>query len=604
MKKLWKSSAALVMSAAFVVSGAACGAPVTDSSDSPSTGGSAASGLSAGYVAGALEQFASAKSVKVSINAEADVYASYGEGDEISVIQNEAYILQGEIILSQAETGVNMSLTATGNIKDNVTSETAEIGASVYVIGDEVYVYDEECGIYIVQSLSYTEENMGSGFGFGIFDSIAADLEEMIADIDTAEVIDMLVSLLDEYGTVNETSASISLSYDAATVFNLIITQINGIDEETKTLEEAINAVLGLVGDVKIDDILDAVVAFGPLTMAQVTTQLDSVLSAYGVSLKDIKDAVVAEAGNELFDQLVAGGMLTEAQANALKTGTIEETLAAFGLTDMTFNDFCEMIYSAIFGSGSSDSEDDNWSKLYSINAVDDIETAPIFDLYCFIEDTVKPYLKNTTLAAAGIYLPELDGITVNKAKAGAEIVLGKNSVEKLELSCEFGMVRRAASEEGVASTKVDLAAKIALEELNTSPVTISLPENAKIVYAVWNENLEATTDGNECWANIYFDFPVVEEDTVKYYGVIEISNIQGYGYIRYEFEYEPLASADISSISVTVLRAEVCDELQSSLLEGEELKAFLGGSVTFTLEVELGCIDVSAFPGLGANIQ
>ena len=76
MKKLWKSGAALAMSVAFIVSSAACGAPIDNSGESSSSsGGKENSALSTEYVAKALEQFASAKSVKISINAETAVYA-------------------------------------------------------------------------------------------------------------------------------------------------------------------------------------------------------------------------------------------------------------------------------------------------------------------------------------------------------------------------------------------------------------------------------------------------------------------------------------------------------------------------------------------------
>lgn len=185
------------------------------------------SALSTEYVAKALEQFASAKSVKISINAETAVYAGRvnNANSETQVTANDTQTIQGEILLSETETGVDMSLNVTGSTKDNATSETTDVSASVYVLGDNVYVYDEDCGAYIMQSLSSLIENAQPD----IFDALSmADLEGMTADIDTAEMIGMLASLLDEYGTVNETSASVSLSYDASLMLNLLIAQING----------------------------------------------------------------------------------------------------------------------------------------------------------------------------------------------------------------------------------------------------------------------------------------------------------------------------------------------------------------------------------------
>lgn len=76
-------------------------------------------------------------------------------------------------------------------------------------------------------------------------------------------------------------------------------------------------------------------------------------------------------------------------------------------------------------------------------------ETEP-FDLAVFIEDTVKPYLKNTTLAEADIYLPELDGVSVTKAKANAQIVLEKTAVKTMEMSYEFGCTRRVNASDGL----------------------------------------------------------------------------------------------------------------------------------------------------------
>ena len=396
MKKLWKSGAALAMSVAFIVSSAACGAPIDNSGESSSSsGGKENSALSTEYVAKALEQFASAKSVKISINAETAVYAGRvnNANSETQVTANDTQTIQGEILLSETETGVDMSLNVTGSTKDNATSETTDVSASVYVLGDNVYVYDEDYGAYILQSLSSLIENAQPD----IFDALSmADLEGVTGDIDTAEMIGMLASLLDEYGTVDETSASVSLSYDASLMLNLLIAQINGIDETTKTLEEAIDDLLRLVGDVRVDDLLDAVKPLGALTLTQAAAQIDALLTSYDVSLKDIKDAAIQEIGEETFEQLVASGSLTQAQADALKTGTIAEVLAAFDAADMTVNALIGLLISSSGGTEVPDTPADvvepgkesEWTSMYAAGAA--AETEP-FDLTVFIEDTVKP---------------------------------------------------------------------------------------------------------------------------------------------------------------------------------------------------------------------
>lgn len=604
MKKLWKSGAALAMSVAFIVSSAACGAPIDNSGESSSSsGGKENSALSTEYVAKALEQFASAKSVKISINAETAVYAGRvnNANSETQVTANDTQTIQGEILLSETETGVDMSLNVTGSTKDNATSETTDVSASVYVLGDNVYVYDEDCGAYIMQSLSSLIENAQPD----IFDALSmADLEGMTADIDTAEMIGMLASLLDEYGTVNETSASVSLSYDASLMLNLLIAQINGIDETTKTLEEAIDDLLRLVGDVRVDDLLDAVKPLGALTLTQAAAQIDALLTSYDVSLKDIKDAAIQEIGEETFEQLVASGSLTQAQADALKTGTIAEVLAAFDAADMTVNALIGLLISSSGGTEVPDTPADvvepgkesEWTSMYAAGAA--AETEP-FDLAVFIEDTVKPYLKNTTLAEADIYLPELDGVSVTKAKANAQIVLEKTAVKTMEMSYEFGCTRRVNASDGFATTKVDLKGSIALEELSASPVDIGLPANAKVVYALWTENWKAYADSEEYRAHISFYSPVFEEETLKYYGEICIADPQSASVITYAFEYTPAVSADAQSVSVTVLSANWYSAQipEWKTLTDEELKALLGGKVTLTLGIDAGVVDVSAFP-------
>lgn len=577
MKRLWKTTAALLMSTAFVASSVACGTDSTSSIDgsSSSSASGASSDLSTGYVSAALDQLFSAKSVKLSISGKSA--QSKLEGGES---WSYAADVDAEIVLSRTETGMNMMMSSTVTDGDGDESVTKE-----YLIGDYSYSYDEDIDMYIASPTSfYGDEDSVSGMLEGVLESLSETVLEKMETIDTTDIVKSLASLLDEKGTVSETSASVSLSYDAVSIINLIITQINGIDEETMTLENAINMVLGLVGDdVNVNVLLDAVKPFGTYTLSQATTAIDTILADYDVSLKDIKDVALEAIGDETLEGLVTANVLTEAQLTALKTGTIQEILSAFGLADMTVN----QLIGSLIASGNDDG------------------TEAAFSLADFIDNTVKPYLKNTTLASAEIYMPPLDGITVNKAKANADIVLGKESIDKLEFGFEFGMVKNTSDDDGVVSSKnTDVSMKIAVEP-SSSPVTVSLPADAKILWSLDNQDLDTIcVDGFSAEIDFSPDYSWEAESekwTASGGGGITVysEGIEGFS-IYYSFSYEPLSVSNMNVINIVVSRAAVRYNGTEQVLSGDKLKEFLG-KVNFELRID-GKIDLSAFASVSVG--
>ena len=72
---------------------------------------------------------------------------------------------------------------------------------------------------------------------------------------------------------------------------------------------------------------------------------------------------------------------------------------------------------------------------------------------------------------------PDLDGFAFSKAKMGAELIIGKTEVEKLELNGEVGFAQT------VGETSVgEIQAKVSYK-IETSDSEISPPEDVKVIY-------------------------------------------------------------------------------------------------------------------------
>lgn len=586
MKKLWRTAGALAVSAAFAFSAVAC----TDGESSiSSAGGDSTSGgssgtqtgiLSTGYITKALEQFSSAKSLKVSLDGE----VSLKLGGALKADGTAQF--HGDVVVSETETGADMGIVLTGTVTNNADteSEPEQISASMYLIDGYMYMYNEEYEFYEMSSVSFDSESF---MGMLMEYLSMADIEGMLENIDMDAVVAELAQLLDEKGTVTENSASLSLAYDAKDTLNNVISLIKEV-KEGETLEGALDVLLAAVSpELTTEGILDMIKPLGTMTLKDICVLFDGMLTQYETSLTDLKNAVFANIPEETLAGLVEAGILTQEMLNMLKTDTVENILAAFEVSEMTVNELIGML----MGAGD---EEDSWTEFYSTET-----GTSSFDLAEVIENQIKPFLKNTTLEEIGIMIPELDGVSVSKAELGAELVIGNTAIEKMEMSCDFAVKQEPKEENGNSS--MDLTAKITLnvEDISSSPVKVGLPENATTVWAVWNEEWFGYTD-SEYEASISFYPPMLfsEEIGLVYSGIITVSDWTTGCSTEYEFVYTPLADPSEAKVSITVVSGTTWTSTGSgATLTEEELAALFGDSLATDIQLIFGTVDLSAFP-------
>lgn len=338
------------------------------------------------------------------------------------------------------------------------------------------------------------------------------------------------------------------------------------------------------------DVILDSLKAFGPMTLSALVDTLDGMLAETGMTLTDIKNAIFAELSEEDLATLEAALGLPDGTLSAFKNATVKEILESMGLDGMTVNELIGLIMAGGGDQAPAPDEEEVWTKPYALTATDP-QPSPSdqeFDLATFIDEVVKPFLKNTTLTDLGISLPALDGITVTKAKAGAKLVLGKTEIEEMSGNLEFAYNAVQTIEGSTATDSFDIKLNCKVENISASPVEVKLPEGAKTVYAIWNESFEGVVMQENCSA--YIDFGYGIDETGKGTGSIWISSANGS--LDYEFEYQAPAMP-AGSVTITVTGAIVNG---SEVLTNDQLLELLGGSAEQELEIFGGMIDLSAF--------
>ncbi len=524
MKKLWKTLAVLSVCASFGFT-AACGpvstsdsgasdGPTSSASDTTGNSGNSGGGTegpsaaSVGYVQAAFAQLATTKSATITMSGTTTNSSTQGGQTASQTAEAEA-----EIVIAPTDTGLNMKIDATISLPgENGTESDSQ---TMYIVDGVLYTYDAENDYYLV--------NTSVDFSFL---SAFAGLDFSAADM--GEAVDMLALLLDEFGEVTEENATVTVDYDASLLLNGVITLINGIDESTTTLETALNTVLAFLGtDLTVNDILDTVKPFGAMTLPEAIGALDTWLEEYGTSVQAIKDAVVALGPvSDLLDQAVAAGQIPEALASAIRTGTVEDILTLLEMDEVTVNQLIQMIF-------------------MDATAPDDS-----FDLAVLIDEQLKPMLKTTTLADAGIPLPDLDGFAFSEAELSAELVIGE-MIEKMELGVKFDLSQTSVYE-GETMT-VSMAGDYTLSvEFSDEEVTIALPADAVVVYPVWQYAWNGYSD-EVAESDISFSAAEYSEGKFVGDGQVYLSAPETGSYIIYEFTYEFSAQDSYDEIPVTV---------------------------------------------------
>ena len=529
-----------------------------DSNSGEGTG--ASSQLSRNYVTTALQQFAEAKNLTISVGGEVTV--SYMEGTE-SV--SEKYEVDLELAASFSDSGIAMKAEGTIDQTSEGQTVTEEIG--YYIIDGIEYIYNSEGNYYTAWE---TEIPMDD-----IFDLFSGISEGLVSE----DTVEFFAGLLDQYGTVTEDSATVSLVYDAGPFLNKVITTIDNFDETT-TLETAINETLKLFGiETTVGDMLDSLKPLGAMTLSQLVFVADQILGEYNTSLREIKDTLVAlEPVQQLINDAVAAGALTEQQAATVKTGTIAEILKQFNLENVTVDKLVALLFSAA-GGGTVHPGDETPESPETQS-----EIGVDFDLAAAI-DYLKAMLKEMTLSQLGMTFPDLDGFAFSKAEMGAELIIGKTEVEKLELNGEVGFAQT------VGETSVgEIQAKVSYK-IETNDSEISLPEDVKVIYwSYWGGDEDASR-------HIIVYGPRVDENG-EYIceGYVEVTAGENRNCL-YTFTYTSPISVNFTEITLIITGGTWQSGEEGGTFSETELKEIFGENVTVELIIgESGC-DLSAFP-------
>lgn len=206
------------------------------------------------------------------------------------------------------------------------------------------------------------------------------------------------------------------------------------------------------------------------------------------------------------------------------------------------------------------------------------------FDLAAAI-DYLKAMLKEMTLSQLGMTFPDLDGFAFSKAEMGAELIIGKTEVEKLELNGEVGFAQT------VGETSVgEIQAKVSYK-IETNDSEISLPEDVKVIYwSYWGGDEDASR-------HIIVYGPRVDENG-EYIceGYVEVTAGENRNCL-YTFTYTSPISVNFTEITLIITGGTWQSGEEGGTFSETELKEIFGENVTVELIIgESGC-DLSAFP-------
>ena len=478
---------------------------------------------------------------------------------------SEKYEVDLELAASFSDSGIAMKAEGTIDQTSEGQTVTEEIG--YYIIDGIEYTYNSEENYYTAWE---TEIPMDD-----IFDLFSGISEGLVSE----DTVEFFAGLLDQYGTVTEDSATVSLVYDAGPFLNKVITTIDNFDETT-ILETAINETLKLFGiETTVGDMLDSLKPLGAMTLSQLVFVADQILGEYNTSLREIKDTLVAlEPVQQLINDAVAAGALTEQQAATVKTGTIAEILKQFNLENVTVDKLVALLFSAA-GGGTVHPGDETPESPETQS-----EIGVDFDLAAAI-DYLKAMLKEMTLSQLGMTFPDLDGFAFSKAEMGAELIIGKTEVEKLELNGEVGFAQT------VGETSVgEIQAKVSYK-IETNDSEISLPEDVKVIYwSYWGGDEDASR-------HIIVYGPRVDENG-EYIceGYVEVTAGENRNCL-YTFTYTSPISVNFTEITLIITGGTWQSGEEGGTFSETELKEIFGENVTVELIIgESGC-DLSAFP-------
>ena len=435
--------------------------------------------------------------------------------------------LDASIVLSKTESGFNMMITMTVAklVEDeDGNSKTEEMTQTLYVIDGSAYAYDEDLGAYVENMIPSLDGLMS---GANTPAAITEMISSMLAQLEIPK--EEQDALLAEVGTIITGIFEIvdkkgDLNIDFKPYLDELFTYVKELDLSVKTLESFIDDVLHLVDEeLCIADILDKAKSLASLTVGEAMTELDTWLTEnYETTIQGVYDTIVAD---ERIEQLVRTymGMLgvpegeepideedIQAFLDELKAIKVDEFIAAYVSPDVVLYDFIMSLVSSMGGEEAPEPEfnpnspEGTMPLSDELGGEDEPSYPPINTLFGVIEDyldntlqyvdnDINYFFYNLKEALAGIKINTLStssNIAFTETFALSELSFGA----KIDIETEYPYGFDNSKTEYTAF-KLDYA--FTISNISDSTVEISLPENSKVIFGIFNiEEIFSSEDG------------------------------------------------------------------------------------------------------------
>lgn len=576
MKFSWKSTAALLLGLTFAFTGVACtdssgsvssdsgnsgssdsGSDVSsdlsgDSSDSGNSGSSDSGNteiVGADYVTAAFLQMSMAQGAKIVFGAE----VAQTQGGVTSTVN-----LDGSILLALTADGTNAKLDASVTVGEDVIG-----GAEVYYIDGCVYTYDEEIEAYLcVPVYAPTEtvvaffmENVlsesVSGQIAGALLSIAGEqISEAIGQIggmefDPTEMLSAMATLIEENGEQTEDGGLLLKGeYSVKEELSALVAVINGIDEETTTIEEFVDDyVLSAIDpELTLSDLIDAAGAVAALTVSEVYDAVDGFLTEnYEIGLQDVWElALATEEVNTLLAQFLDAETIESLSQTEL-ADLLEYQLFDRAVGDYTLYELFVMAFVSSEDGSVSDGEGvapedpeitETPVAYTNEDSAEEGEEPTVEEQIAALVAYAKEFVSETTLADIEFYFPAWDNLVITAAKATGEVKFGADyKIVSAKAGVEFGVTGLPVVDETSDISAFAVKIYVGVEEISSVASTIALPADSDTaVMVAISIPLEGTgLDGYT--AVVMPSMNLGNQDTYYYFSVI-VMNGEGTMYM------------------------------------------------------------------------
>lgn len=501
---------------------------------------------------------------------------------------NDSYAVKAETSMTYLEDAFDKDTMSI--IKKPVTHTT-----EVYVI--DGYRYYKEDDLYIADKIANEE-----------FDSISEIIDNTIADVkisieDKTALLKFAADLVDQ--TIDVNTNKITLTSDIKPMYTAFIEYINGINGDTKTLEDLINEGLALV-DPKLNviDIIDAGVLVGKMTVNEAMTAIDEFLTEnYQTTIQGVYDTVLAD---EKFVSAFTKLMLEEGMSQA----DIEAMLAQYKqikISDLVSEvkdiPIFELVIFAMYSYPGSTAPDDSLEQV-STESTEDEDVSTIDDYVVMLKQIIAMPLNELDPNILENIKQIINGYDIKKLNNKIEVEFNSSyEIVKVSSLSEIDVTNTTPSYEEGKNNILTIKGSQSVEiELSKETTTIALPAGAIIINGPNGNKIPDELDCLDYW--YYFDYDDIVSgfsahdfgDDNEYDAYINFEdNYDGECYIGYVWLQYDGISQDGSTYTFKILECGIRNCGDSIItLAGTNLQALSSTTVTLTFNRTTGTLSVN----------